>query len=97
MVDKIGDARGSRATQRLVGTPRPARPNDEVRSDFTFLGEAVRHELAGLEHLDDGPHHVVLCSRRLGVLEGRTNSVMPPATDVDHRAVPDESGHEGEH
>lgn len=64
---------------------------------YVFLGEAFRHEVVGFEQIHEGRHHVYLGPRRLGGLDGRTNTVVPLAIDGDLGAVTDESGHEEQH
>jgi len=44
---------------------------------YVFVGEALAHEIVGLELVDEGRWHVHLGPMRLGVLHERTRTVLP--------------------
>ena len=78
---------------------QPRRPS--VRRDgsikwtggFVFVGEAMAHEMIGLEQIDDGRWHVHLGLMRLGVLHERSRTVTPIGDDDDQPSVTHVPGH----
>jgi transposase InsO family protein len=49
-----------------------------------FVGEAFRGEVVGIEAVDDGLWHVHLGPMRLGVLHGRSRTIVPLEPSVTH-------------
>lgn len=48
---------------------------------FVFVGQAIAHELVGLEAVEDGFWHLHLGPMRLGVLHERSRTVVPVSDD----------------
>lgn len=70
---------------------RRVRPDGAIKwsGGQVFVGEAFGGEVVGVEAVDDGLWHVHLGPLRLGVLHGRSRTIVPLAPSVTH--VP---GHE---
>jgi transposase InsO family protein len=64
---------------------------------FVFVGEAMAHEIIGLEQIDDGRWHVYLGPMRLGVLHERSRTVTPIGEDEDQPSVTHVPGHASSH
>lgn len=64
---------------------------------FVFVGEAMAHEIVGLEPIDDGRWHVYLGPMRLGMLHERSRTVTPIAGDDDQPSVTHVPGHASSH
>ena len=60
---------------------------------FLFIGEAMAHEIVGLEPVDDGRWHVHLGPMRLGVLHERSRTVTPIGEAEDQPSVTHVPGH----
>lgn len=65
--------------------PRRIRRDGSMKWDgeLVFVGEAMAHELVGLEPIDEDRWHVHLGAMRLGVLHARSRTVLPMLEEVD--------------
>src|SRR4026208_376462 len=64
---------------------------------FVFVGEAMAHEIVGLEQIDDGRWHVHLGPMRLGVLHERSRTITPIGEDEAQPSVTHVPGHSSAH
>ncbi len=60
---------------------------------YVFIGEAMAHEMIGLEPIDDGCWYVHLGPMKLGVLHERSRTVVPLADELDQPGVTHVPGH----
>ena len=66
--------------------PRSVRKDGGIKRGGAqvFVGEAFRGEVVGVEAVDDGLWHVHLGPLRLGVLHGRSRTIVPLVPSVTH-------------
>ncbi|MGE0143794.1 MAG: integrase core domain-containing protein [Planctomycetota bacterium] len=66
--------------------PRRVRPDGGIKwgGSQVFVGEAFGGEVIGIEVVDDGLWHVHLGPLRLGVLHGRSRTIVPLEPSVTH-------------
>ena len=62
-------------------------------SGYVFVGEAMAGERIALEQADDDQWFVYLGPMQLGVLHGRTRTVMPAPIEANSTSVTDVPGH----
>ena len=65
---------------------RRVRPDGGIKwgGSQVFVGEAFGGEVVGIEAVDDGLWHVHLGPMRLGVLHGRSRTIVPLEPSVTH-------------
>lgn len=66
--------------------PRRVRPDGSIKwaGALVFVGEAFGGEVVGIEAVDDGRWYVHLGPLRLGVLHGRSRTIVPLEPSVTH-------------
>ena len=66
--------------------PRSVRRDGAIKwgGSQVFVGEAFGGEVVGIEAVDDGLWHVYLGPLRLGVLHGRSRTIVPLEPSVTH-------------
>lgn len=66
--------------------PRRVRPDGSIKwgGALVFVGEAFGGEVVGIEAVDDGRWHVHLGPLRLGMLHGRSRTIVPLEPSVTH-------------
>ena len=66
--------------------PRSVRRDGSIKWDgeLVFVGEAFAGEIVGIRVLDEGLWHVHLGPLRLGVLHGRSRTIVPLEAGVTH-------------
>ncbi len=75
---------------------RRVRSDGSIRwdSEYVFVGEAMYGESIGLRRVEEDLWHVHLGRMRLGVLHGRSKTIVPLANDCPRRGVTHVPGHD---